>query len=47
MKVANPAGRLTIITAGGAVDVERASNGKFDADPPTIHERWACSPNGR
>ena len=40
MKVANLAGRLTIITGGGAVDVERESNGEFDADPQAIYERW-------
>ena len=40
MKVANLGGRLTIVTDGGAVDVEHASNFKFDADPQAIYDRF-------
>ncbi|WP_019930738.1 fumarylacetoacetate hydrolase family protein [Nocardia sp. BMG111209] len=40
MKLANLAGRLAIITAGGAVDVERTSGGEFDADPQGVFEQW-------
>jgi 2-keto-4-pentenoate hydratase/2-oxohepta-3-ene-1,7-dioic acid hydratase in catechol pathway len=40
MKIANLAGRLVVVTDGGALDVEQASRGKFDADPQAIFERW-------
>ncbi|OBK43149.1 fumarylacetoacetate hydrolase family protein [Mycobacterium sp. 1081908.1] len=40
MKVANLAGRLTIVTDSGAIDVEQASGGGFDADPQAIYVRW-------
>jgi len=41
MRIANAAGRLVIIVDGGAIDVERASNGRFDAQPQAIYPRWA------
>ena len=40
MKVANLAGRLTIVTDNGAIDVEQASGAGFDADPQAICVRW-------
>lgn len=42
MRSGNLAGRLTLFTADGAVDVERASAGRFDADPQAVYERWAA-----
>jgi len=40
MRIANLSGRLVVLTDGGAVDVERASNGLFDVDPQAIYDRW-------
>lgn len=41
MKIANVAGRLSLITDGGrAVDVERASEGRFPAAPAQAYARW-------
>lgn len=40
MRIANYRGRLHILTAGGAVDVETASRGLFSADPQAIYARW-------
>ncbi|MGW6458311.1 fumarylacetoacetate hydrolase family protein [Streptomyces sp. NPDC055078] len=41
MKVANVSGRLSLVTAPGeAVDVERASAGRFSADMQSAYERW-------
>jgi 2-keto-4-pentenoate hydratase/2-oxohepta-3-ene-1,7-dioic acid hydratase in catechol pathway len=40
MRVANVAGRLAVLTQDGAVDVERASDGRFAADPQAVYERW-------
>ena len=41
MRVANLSGRLVIVTDGRAVDVEKASTGRFPADPQAIYSRWA------
>jgi 2-keto-4-pentenoate hydratase/2-oxohepta-3-ene-1,7-dioic acid hydratase in catechol pathway len=41
MRIANLAGRLAIVTDGRAVDVEKASDGRFPADPQAIYSRWA------
>ncbi|MGH3634529.1 MAG: fumarylacetoacetate hydrolase family protein [Mycobacterium sp.] len=41
MRIANSKGRLTLLVAGGAVDVERATAGRFDADPHAAYERFA------
>jgi 2-keto-4-pentenoate hydratase/2-oxohepta-3-ene-1,7-dioic acid hydratase in catechol pathway len=41
MRIANLAGRLVIVTDGGAVDVEKTSDGRFPADPQAIYSRWA------
>ncbi|WP_040808147.1 fumarylacetoacetate hydrolase family protein [Nocardia concava] len=40
MRIGNLDGRLVIVTAAGAVDVERASGGRFTAEPQSIYERW-------
>lgn len=40
MRIANLNGRLHILTADGGVDVEKASNGTFSADPQAIYNRW-------
>ena len=40
MRIGNLSGRLTIFTDEGAVDVERASGGRFGADPQAVYERW-------
>ncbi|MEV0717575.1 fumarylacetoacetate hydrolase family protein [Asanoa sp. NPDC050611] len=41
MRIANVAGRLTIVTPAGGIDVEHASGGRFSADPAAVYERWA------
>jgi 2,4-didehydro-3-deoxy-L-rhamnonate hydrolase len=42
MRIANLAGRLVLVTQGGAaaLDVGRASQGRFSADPQAVYERW-------
>ncbi|HEY4455328.1 MAG TPA: fumarylacetoacetate hydrolase family protein [Pseudonocardiaceae bacterium] len=40
MRIANLNGRLSLITETGAVDVERASAGRFAADPQAIYAQW-------
>ncbi|GAA2593919.1 fumarylacetoacetate hydrolase family protein [Dactylosporangium fulvum] len=40
MRIANVAGRLTIVTAAGGIDVERASGSRFPADPAAVFDRW-------
>jgi 2-keto-4-pentenoate hydratase/2-oxohepta-3-ene-1,7-dioic acid hydratase in catechol pathway len=39
MRVANVDGRLKLLVAGGAVDVETASRGRFSADPHRAFDR--------
>ena len=47
MRVANVAGRLVLLVDGLAVDVEKASDGEFGADPQAIFGRWdAFTPLG-
>ncbi|GAA1874749.1 fumarylacetoacetate hydrolase family protein [Asanoa iriomotensis] len=41
MRIANVAGRLTVVTPAGGIDVERASGGRFPADPAAVYDRWA------
>ncbi|MGW1784847.1 fumarylacetoacetate hydrolase family protein [Streptomyces sp. NPDC002143] len=43
MRIANLSGRLVLITddQARAVDVEKASGGRFGADPQAVYERWA------
>lgn len=40
MKLANLAGRLALITDGGALDVAGASGGRFGPDPAAAYEHW-------
>ena len=40
MKLANLAGRLNVILEENALDVEKASEGLFGADPQAVYERW-------
>ena len=40
MRIANLSGRLVIVTDGGAIDVEKSSDGRFPADPQAIYSRW-------
>jgi 2,4-diketo-3-deoxy-L-fuconate hydrolase len=40
LRIANVEGRLTVVTKAGAVDVERRSQGAFDARPEHIYDRW-------
>ncbi len=41
MRIANLSGRLVIVTDGGALDVEKTSDGRFPADPQAIYSQWA------
>ena len=41
MRIGNLDGRLVILTGAGAIDVERASGGRFGADPQAVYQRWA------
>jgi 2-keto-4-pentenoate hydratase/2-oxohepta-3-ene-1,7-dioic acid hydratase in catechol pathway len=40
MRIGNLRGRLVIVDGDRAVDVERASGGRFAADPQAVYERW-------
>jgi 2-keto-4-pentenoate hydratase/2-oxohepta-3-ene-1,7-dioic acid hydratase in catechol pathway len=42
MRIANLAGRLVLVTPAGtaALDVERASQGRFSAAPQAVYDRW-------
>jgi 2,4-didehydro-3-deoxy-L-rhamnonate hydrolase len=46
MRIANAAGRLVIVTGDPgrelACDVEKASEGRFGADPQAIYDEWAA-----
>lgn len=42
MRIGNLAGRLTLFTADGAIDVERASGGRFAADPQAVYDQWTA-----
>lgn len=39
-RLANVLGRATVVTAEGGIDVERASDGRFAADPQALYDRW-------
>ncbi|MBD0418204.1 fumarylacetoacetate hydrolase family protein [Streptomyces sp. TRM S81-3] len=41
MRIANLAGRLTVLVEGRAIDVHTASRGAFSADPQAVYARWA------
>ncbi|MGI8937920.1 MAG: fumarylacetoacetate hydrolase family protein [Iamia sp.] len=40
MKIANHAGRLTLVVDGGIVDVHDASDGRFGPDPASAFDHW-------
>jgi 2-keto-4-pentenoate hydratase/2-oxohepta-3-ene-1,7-dioic acid hydratase in catechol pathway len=40
MRYGNLSGRLTLFVDGGAVDVEKASAGRFGPDPQAVHDVW-------
>jgi 2-keto-4-pentenoate hydratase/2-oxohepta-3-ene-1,7-dioic acid hydratase in catechol pathway len=40
MRIGNLSGRLTVFTDAGAIDVEKASGGRFSADPQSVYEQW-------
>jgi 2,4-didehydro-3-deoxy-L-rhamnonate hydrolase len=41
VRVGNLSGRLTVFTDRGAVDVEKASDGRFGPDPQAVYPVWA------
>lgn len=41
MRIANLSGRAALITPEGAVDIERASGGRFGPDPMSVYTDWA------
>lgn len=41
MRIANLTGRLVLVTDSGAVDVEKASQGRFGSDPSAIYRCWS------
>lgn len=41
MRLGNVRGRLALLMDAGAVDVEKASGGRFAADPQAVFARWA------
>ena len=42
MKFANHLDRLVLVVDDGVVDVERASDGRFGADPLAVYDDWAA-----
>ncbi|MFD3588292.1 fumarylacetoacetate hydrolase family protein [Streptomyces sp. NPDC058683] len=40
MRMGNLSGRLTLFTGQGAVDVEKASGGRFGPDPQVVYHAW-------
>ena len=40
MRLGNLSGRLTLFTDKGAIDVEKASDGRFASDPQAIYDHW-------
>jgi 2-keto-4-pentenoate hydratase/2-oxohepta-3-ene-1,7-dioic acid hydratase in catechol pathway len=40
MRIANLDGRLVVVTNEGAIDVENASDGRFDSDPQSVYSDW-------
>jgi len=42
MRIGNVSGRLTLLGEGGGIDVERASQGRFAADPQAVYAHWAA-----
>lgn len=39
-RLANLAGRAVLVTDEGAIDIEKASEGRFAADPQSLYDRW-------
>lgn len=42
MRLANLAGRATLVTDGGGVDVATASGGRFGPDVQSLYDDWAA-----
>lgn len=42
MKLANVAGRSTLLVDGGGIDVANASKGRFDSDIQSIYDDWTA-----
>ncbi|WNV83011.1 fumarylacetoacetate hydrolase family protein [Umezawaea sp. Da 62-37] len=40
MRIVNSAGRASVLTDDGLVDIESASGGAFSADPQALFDRW-------
>jgi 2-keto-4-pentenoate hydratase/2-oxohepta-3-ene-1,7-dioic acid hydratase in catechol pathway len=40
VRIGNLSGRLNLFTERGAVDVEKASEGRFGSDPQAVYEAW-------
>ncbi len=40
MRLGNLSGRLALLRDGAAVDVERASDGRFGPDPQAVYDEW-------
>jgi 2-keto-4-pentenoate hydratase/2-oxohepta-3-ene-1,7-dioic acid hydratase in catechol pathway len=40
MRIANVDGRVKLVVSGGAVDIERASDGQFSSEPQAAYERF-------
>lgn len=40
MRIANVAGRLSLVDDDGLLDVEKASDGRFSSEPSTVYARW-------
>lgn len=40
MRIGNLSGRLTLFTEQGAVDVDKASAGRFGPDPQAVYDVW-------
>jgi 2-keto-4-pentenoate hydratase/2-oxohepta-3-ene-1,7-dioic acid hydratase in catechol pathway len=40
LRIGNLSGRLSLFVVGGAVDVEKASAGRFGPDPQDVYPRW-------
>lgn len=42
MRYANLGGRAALLVGDGAIDIERASAGRFPADPQALYAQWAA-----
>ena len=42
MRYANLDGRAALLVSNGAIDIERASAGRFPADPQALYAQWAA-----